>query len=257
MTELTYRTGRKPVWCPGCGDFGVFASLTKAMKILHLPNHETVVFSGIGCSSRIAGYVDVYGFNLLHGRSVPAAIGAKLAKPKLTVLSIGGDGDLFSIGCGHIPHAVRSNVDITVICIDNFVYGLTKGQNSPTTPLCNDCGLNNNDETSNVPIDPISMVIASSMSAQSSFVAQGLDSDVAHLAELFVAGIRHKGFSFINVITDCTTYRKEMYLRIKEECTPIDPEHNPHDIDAALKMARISMEGKPYLGVFFEGNSIK
>ncbi len=107
MKEKTYLTERKPIWCPGCGNFGVLAAIVRAFENLEIPNHKIGIFSGIGCSARITGYLNTFGFNLLHGRSVPVAEGAKLANPSLTILVIGGDGDLFSIGAGHMPHAVR------------------------------------------------------------------------------------------------------------------------------------------------------
>ena len=251
MKEKTYlyRTERKPIWCPGCGDFGILTAVIRAFENLEIPNHKIGVFSGIGCSARIAGYLNTFGFNLLHGRAIPAAEGAKLANPSLTVLAIGGDGDLFSIGAGHMPHAVRSNCDITVICVNNFVYGLTKGQTSPTTPLLDsDVGQNGY-----APVDPVFAVTAYSISTRKSFIAQGISTDVAHLTNLILEGIKHRGFSFISVLTLCATYRKEMFEKIKASCVYLDQSHDPSDINAALRLAETPVAANPHLGIFFKG----
>jgi 2-oxoglutarate ferredoxin oxidoreductase subunit beta len=132
LTLDFYKSDEKPTWCPGCGDFGVLASLYRAFAELDLDPAKTVVVSGIGCSSRLPGFVSTYGFHSLHGRPLPVAMGVKLANPDLTVIAVGGDGDGFAIGAGHFPHAARRNVDITYLVMDNEIYGLTKGQVSPT-----------------------------------------------------------------------------------------------------------------------------
>lgn len=251
MSASNMRTELKPVWCPGCGDFAVLQSMAKALQELAVPNHLVGVFSGIGCSSRIAGYIDTYGINSLHGRAIPLARGAKLARPELTVFAVGGDGDMFSIGGGHMAHAVRSNIDITVICLDNFVYGLTKGQTSPTTPL--GMGANSSDGVS--PVDPVFSVLAYSVGARQSFVAQGISSDPKHLKDLIVQAVRHPGFSFVNILTSCTTYRKGEFDALKERCLYLDASHDERDLMAAMKLAQTPVEATPYLGVFFKGGS--
>src|SRR5512144_2108695 len=129
-----YKSELKPIWCPGCGDFGVVQAICRALARTGRPPHEIAFVSGIGCSSRIPGYTTAYGFNTVHGRALPIAEGIKMANPELLVLVAGGDGDGFSIGGGHVPHAVRRNQDITYIVMDNQIYGLTKGQLSPTSP---------------------------------------------------------------------------------------------------------------------------
>jgi len=128
-----FKSDLKPIWCPGCGDFGVLASLYRAFAHLDLDPAKTVVVSGIGCSSRLPGFVSTYGVHTLHGRPLPVAMGVKLANPDLNVIAVGGDGDGFAIGAGHFPHAARRNVDITYLVMDNEIYGLTKGQVSPTS----------------------------------------------------------------------------------------------------------------------------
>lgn len=247
--KSAYRSELKPVWCPGCGDFAVLSALTGALEELEVPNHQVALFSGIGCSSRIAGYVDVYGFNTLHGRAIPFARGAKLAKPDLTVLALGGDGDLFSIGGGHVAHAVRSNVGIKVICLDNFVYGLTKGQVSPTTPP----ELASEGSAVPHPIDPVVAVLAASLGSARSFVAQGISSDPKQLKELFVQAIRHPGFAFVNVLTCCPTYRKEPFEALKARAARLDASHDPGNLLAALALASRPVMEAPLTGIFFRG----
>ena len=129
-----FKSDLKPIWCPGCGDYGVVTAIYRALAAIKRPPHEIAFISGIGCSSRIPGYTTAYGFNTVHGRALPIAQGIKMANPDLLVLAAGGDGDGFSIGGGHVPHAIRRNLNITYIVMDNQIYGLTKGQLSPTTP---------------------------------------------------------------------------------------------------------------------------
>ncbi len=133
LTAADYKSDYKPIWCPGCGDFTVLGAITKALAMLQLPPHEVAVVSGIGCSSRIPAYTTCYGFHGVHGRALAAGTGLKVARPDLTVLVTGGDGDGYSIGGNHFMHACRRNVDLTYIVMDNHVYGMTKGQASPTT----------------------------------------------------------------------------------------------------------------------------
>lgn len=128
-----YKTSVKPIWCPGCGHFSVLAAISKAMAALQLPKQDAVVVSGIGCSSRLPAYIDSYGFHGVHGRALPVATGLKAARPDLNVIVAGGDGDGYSIGGNHFLHACRRNMDLVYIVMDNQVYGMTKGQSSPTT----------------------------------------------------------------------------------------------------------------------------
>ena len=265
-----YRTKLKPVWCLGCGNFGLLSAITRrVLPNLGIPNHQTLIVSGIGCSSRIPAYVGTYGLNSIHGRAVVIAQGAKLTKPELTVVAIGGDGDFFSIGAGHLPHAVRRNIDITCIMVNNFVYALTRGQTSPTTPhLQRGEGAFLSQEFY-PPLDPMLDMVSYSVSTQSSFIAQGIATDVAHLDWLIEEGIKHKGFSFIMVLTPCaifnepglfnTIMEKASYLREGElvELPASLKEkpwlHDPSDIGLALRLAQSPVLEKPHLGVFFKG----
>jgi 2-oxoglutarate ferredoxin oxidoreductase subunit beta len=236
---------------------------------LGIPKHQTLIVSGIGCSSRIPGYVDCYGLNSIHGRAVPIAQGAKLAKPELTVIAIGGDGDFFSIGAGHLPHAVRRNIDITYIMVNNFVYALTKGQISPTTPYLERGEGPFLSQQFYPPVDPMLDMVSYSVSTQSSFIAQGIATDVAHLAWLIEEGIKHEGFSFIIVLTPCVTFDPpELFNTIREKASylregePVELPtsstenpwlHDPGNINLALMLAQVPVLEKPYLGVFFRG----
>src|SRR5271166_1630100 len=199
-----FKSDLKPIWCPGCGDFGVLQAIYRALASVARPPHEIAFVSGIGCSSRIPGYTTAYGFNSVHGRALPIAQGIKLARPELLVLVAGGDGDGFSIGGGHVPHAIRRNLDLTYIVMDNQIYGLTKGQLSPTSPR----GLKT--PTSEYgsfeePVNPLLYVLAYG----ANFVAQGTPTDMAGLTEVIEAAIRYPGFSFVNVQSPCVTYGEE------------------------------------------------
>ena len=193
----------KQNWCPGCGDFSVQAAIQRALGNLGRAPHEVVIVSGIGCSSRLPGYINAYGFHSIHGRSLPLAQGVKLANPALTVLACGGDGDGFAIGLGHTIHAMRRDLDITYIVMDNHVYGLTKGQVSPRS----DRGFvtkTSPDGSAETPVSALELAL----SAGAGFIAQGFSKELNELASLIEAGIQHVGFSFINVFSPCVTFNK-------------------------------------------------
>ena len=189
---------------PGCGDYGVLAALERALVKLGRPPHEVVMISGIGCSSRLPGYMSTYGFHGVHGRSLPAATGLKLSRPDLEVIVVGGDGDGYSIGGNHFIHACRRNVDMLYIVMDNRVYGMTKGQPSPTTEPDWDSdiapggiGLR--------PFNPLALAIG----AGANFVARGFAGQPDKLADLMVEGSRWPGFAYIEVLSPCVTFRPE------------------------------------------------
>ncbi len=228
-----FKKDTKPVWCAGCGHYGVLNAVYRAMEEFDIPREDFVIVSGIGCSSRLPGYVDVYGFNAVHGRALPIATGVKAANPKLTVLAIAGDGDALSIGGGHIPHAARRNVDITYLIMDNSIYALTKGQASPTTPLY-DITSSTTYGTIEEPLDAVSLALGYGVS----FVARGYSGDVKHLASLIVDGVRHPGFSMIHIITPCVTWRGKQEGRETKELTYyLDGEHDAFDMSSAVKVA--------------------
>jgi 2-oxoglutarate ferredoxin oxidoreductase subunit beta len=222
-----------PVWCPGCGNYGVLSAVYQALAELDTPKEDVVIVSGIGCSSRLPGYVDVYGFNAVHGRALPIATGVKSANPELTVLAVGGDGDALSIGGGHIPHAARRNVDITFLVMDNSIYALTKGQASPTTPL-DSITSSTAYGTIEEPLDAVSLALAYGVT----FVARGYSGNVKHLSSLIVDGVRHRGFSMIHIVTPCVTWRgKQGIQQVKDLAYYLDGEHDPSDMACAVKIS--------------------
>ncbi len=202
-TFKDFRNNVKPNWCPGCGDFSVQAAIQRAAAAAGLEPDNLAVISGIGCSGRISGYIKSYGFHSIHGRSLPIAQGVKMANRELTVIASGGDGDGFAIGMGHTIHAIRRNIDITYIVMDNQIYGLTKGQTSPRSGT----GF----KTKSTPegsIEPALSPMEMALTAGATFVAQSFSTDLKDLTNIIEAGIRHKGFSFINVFSPCVTYNK-------------------------------------------------
>ncbi|HEV7484884.1 MAG TPA: 2-oxoacid:ferredoxin oxidoreductase subunit beta [Thermoanaerobaculia bacterium] len=226
-----YKTDLKPVWCPGCGDFAVLNSVYRALSDLHIEPHQTAIISGIGCSSRLPGYVETYGFNSLHGRALPLATGMKLAAPNLTVLAVGGDGDGLAIGGNHFMHAARRNVDIAYFMMDNEIYGLTKGQAAPTTP--------SGDKTKStiygnpeVSVDPCALAI----SLGASWVGRGFSGDVKGTTELMKLAISHHGFAFLNIISPCVTWRGDHQTKeLRAKLAAIPADHDRADRTAALR----------------------
>ncbi len=195
-----YRNDYQPVWCKGCGDYAVLRSFTMAFAELKLDPKNIAMISGIGCSSRLPGYLNSYGFNSVHGRGLPIASGLKFARPDLTVVAVGGDGDGFSIGGGHILHAIRRNTPITYIVIDNNIYGLTKGQASPTTwqNTKKERGLAGGDEKE---INPIHIVF----SYGAPFIARADANNIKHTAKIIKEAIEYPGFSFVHCFSNCVT----------------------------------------------------
>ncbi len=212
-----YKSGIKAVWCPGCGHFAVLSALTKAMAHLELVKEDVAVVSGIGCSSRLPAYIDTYGFHGVHGRALAAASGLKAARPDLTVIAAGGDGDGFSIGGNHFLHACRRNMDMTYIVMDNEVYGMTKGQASPTT-LPDWCNSKMTPHGTGIPsFNPAAIALA----AGAGFIARGYSGEPSELARLLVEAIEHPGFAFVQVLSGCVTYRPDQ-KSWKEEVHPLD-----------------------------------
>ena len=202
-TFKDFRNNVQPNWCPGCGDFSVQAAIQRAAANVGLEPENLAVISGIGCSGRISGYINSYGFHGIHGRVLPIAQGVKMANRDLTVIASGGDGDGFAIGMGHTVHAIRRNINITYIVMDNQIYGLTKGQTSPRSAA----GF----KTKSTPEGSIEQAISPmelALTVGATFVAQSFSTDLKDLTSLIEAGIKHDGFSFINVFSPCVTYNK-------------------------------------------------
>jgi len=198
-----YRSNIEPTWCPGCGDFGVVAGLAKAYAGQMFNPSSVMTISGIGCSSRLPLWMNSYGVHSCHGRAIPVAVGAKIARPDLPVTVTIGDGDCWSIGGGHIPSAARKNIDLSVFVMDNNTYALTKNQTSPTSRQGLPGSLQpygNIDEPMNV----LEMIIT--MGA--TFVAQTYSGNPKHMSAVMEKALAHKGFAYINIISPCPTYNK-------------------------------------------------
>jgi 2-oxoglutarate ferredoxin oxidoreductase subunit beta len=244
LTARDFKSGVKPVWCPGCGDYSVLSAITKALAELQLPPEKVSVISGIGCSSRMPAYLNSYGFHGVHGRAVALATGLKLSRPDLTVLVTGGDGDGFSIGGNHFLHACRRNVDMTYIVMDNRVYGMTKGQPSPTTEPDWDSALSPGG-TGLRPFNPLVIALASG----ANFIARGFSGDPNGTARLIVEAIRTPGFSFVEVLSPCVTFRGDQrgWKRIVRPA-PVDP---TEDIGRAAR--RLMTDDGFNLGILYTG----
>ena len=244
LTPQSYKTEEHPIWCPGCGDFGVLASLYNSLAGLKIHPKDLVVVSGIGCSGRTPGFIKSYGFHTLHGRVLPVALGVKLANPSLQVIGVGGDGDGFAIGGGHIPHAARRNPDMTYLVMDNSTYGLTKGQYSPTSPTGFQAG---STPYGNIeqPLNPLAMLIAYG----ATFVGQGYSGKPRELAELITKAIEHKGFAFVNIISPCITFYNT-YKVIPPRLAEVPKDHDVTDQAKAFALALHT--DHVALGVFYQ-----
>ncbi|MBI3680059.1 MAG: 2-oxoacid:ferredoxin oxidoreductase subunit beta [Acidobacteria bacterium] len=253
LTVADFKGKVDPDWCPGCGDFGVLAALKAALADLNIAPHEAVTISGIGCSSNLPGFINTYGMHTLHGRALAVATGVKLANHDLHVIVTGGDGDGFGIGGNHFLHTMRRNVDLLYVAMDNQIYGLTTGQCSPTSRL----GMKTKSTpfgSVEGPINPIVLALA----AGATFIARGFSGEPKHLTELMKQGIRHKGFSFIDVFSPCVTYNLDnTYPWFKQRVRKLesDSSYDPTNWDAAMEKAQMWGDEIP-IGKFFERTDI-
>jgi len=247
VTPADLKSNVKPIWCPGCGDFGVLNSFYKAISDMGIDPSMLAIASGIGCSGRFPAFVNAYGFHGVHGRVLPLATGIKLGNPELTVYALGGDGDAFSIGAGHLPHAARRNVDITYIVMDNEIYGLTKGQPSPTSPV----GMERKASpygSIDSPLDPLRMVLA----AGATFVARGFSGRPRELTEILKEATAHRGFSFVQVYSPCVTFYNT-YDHYKERVDDLPADHDTSDLLAAIRYA--TDPDVTYLGIMYRDSA--
>lgn len=248
LTAKDFRSTLKPIWCPGCGDYGVVTGIYRALAAIGRPPHEIAFISGIGCSSRIPGYTTAYGFNTLHGRALPIAQGIKMANPELLVLVAGGDGDGFSIGGGHVPHAIRRNPDLTYIVMDNQIYGLTKGQVSPTSARGTKTPSSVYGSMED-PVNPLLYVLAYG----AGFVAQAAPADMEGMANIIEEAIRFPGFAFVNIQSPCISFGDpDNQLKLqKAKLRKLSAEgHDPTNRIRAMELAQDY--GKTlYTGVFY------
>lgn len=247
-TFKDFRNNIKPNWCPGCGDFSVQAAIQKAAANVGLEPEEVALITGIGCSGRLSGYINAYGVHAIHGRALPLAQGVKMANRDLTVIASGGDGDGYAIGMGHTIHALRRNMNMTYIVMDNQIYGLTKGQTSPSSAV----GF----VTKSTPKGNIEKNVAPlelALSSGATFVAQGFSSDIKGLTKLIEDAINHDGFSFVNVFSPCVTYNKiNTYDWFKENLTSIDDIENYDTTDKQLAIQTVLEHESMLKGIVYQ-----
>lgn len=243
-----FRSEVKPTWCPGCGDFGVLNSLQTACATLNIQVKDLVVVSGIGCSSNLPGFMNSYGMHTLHGRGLAVAQGIKLGNHGLTVVSSGGDGDGYGIGVGHFIHAMRRNINMTYIVMNNQIYGLTTGQASPTTAKSLKTKSTPGGNLENA-LNPIGLALM----AGASFVGRGFSGDATGLAELMTQAIAHKGFSLVDVLSPCVTYNKfNTYAWFRERVYKLaEKGHDSSNMEMAIK-ASMDWDQRIGTGVLFQ-----
>lgn len=253
-------TADHPTWCPGCGDFAVLAAYYRVLEKLQYPHQNIVTMAGIGCSSRFPYFVNSHGVHYIHGRALPFAAGVSLGRDDAHVFVFGGDGDGFSIGGNHLVHTGRKNVNMTYVIMDNSVYGLTKKQTSPTSPL----GFKSKTDPSgsiDQPINPMRTLVNSG----ATFVARSHATQVNHMIEMMERAARHEGFSVVEILSECVEFyegafdaavprKGGKFVTIEERRNDGTPEdalrHDPTDVIAAHRLA--SMEWPGVFGVFYE-----
>jgi 2-oxoglutarate/2-oxoacid ferredoxin oxidoreductase subunit beta len=253
-------TADHPTWCPACGDFAVLAAFYKVLEKRQLPHENIVTLAGIGCSSRFPYFVNTHGAHFIHGRSVPLASAISLARPELHVFLFGGDGDGFSIGGNHLEHGARKNIRLTYVIMDNFVYGLTKKQTSPTSPI----GFKSKTDPTGAidhPVNPIKKLIA----AGATFVARTHAAQVNHMIQMIERAMDHDGFSVVECLSECIEFfpgafdagnpRKGGEFKVIEEkkwddTAEDEARHDVTDEIAAYRLANLPFPG--LFGVFYE-----
>ena len=225
------RSQELPTWCPGCGYFGIHQGLNSAIQQLGLPHHEVVTVSGIGCAGRYPFFTNTYGLHTVHGRALPVSTGVKMANPNLTVFAVGGDGDGLAIGGGHLPHISRRDVDVNYLLFDNSIYGLTKGQPSPSSPK----GFKTKASPYGSQDTPLNATLLA-LSYGASFVARLFAGDPEGITKALVEGIKHKGFSFFHLYTTCVTFDKQFktWEHLKSWIHPLPKGHDPSHYRQAM-----------------------
>ena len=232
MVKMTDYAGSQPAWCPGCGNFAILNALKKALVELDLEPQRVLMVSGIGQAGKLPHYTRGNVLNVLHGRTLPAAAGAKMANPELVVLAVGGDGDGYGEGGNHFLHSLRRNHDITYLVHNNQVYALTKGQASPTS----DQGFvtKTTPHGASTPLNSMAVAIA----AGGTFVARGFSGDIDHLVGLIKSGIQHRGFALIDILQPCVSFNhKNTHAWYKERVYKLEAAYRPSDRSAAMEKA--------------------
>ena len=231
MPTIDDYAGQDPSWCPGCGNFPILKAVKQSFVELGLSPHQVLIVSGIGQSGKLPHYMRCNTFNGLHGRTLPVATGAKLANHELTVVAVAGDGDCYGEGGNHLLHTIRRNPDITVMVHNNQIYGLTKGQASPTT----ETGMATKLQPEGVVLSPFNPVTLA-VSQNAGFVARGFSGEIPHLTELIKEAVNHRGFSIVDILQPCITFNKlNTYSWYKERIYKLDANYNPEDMTLALE----------------------
>ena len=238
-------------WCPGCGNFGIINSLKGALAELELKPEDVILVSGIGQAAKTPHYVNSNVFNGLHGRSLPPAFGAKIANKDMEVIVTSGDGDMYGEGGNHLIHNIRRNIDITCFVHNNQIYGLTKGQGSPTTEVCQVTSLQP-DGVRVSAFNPISFAVSQNIG----FVGRSFSGDPEHLKEMMKQAINHKGFALLDILQPCVSFNKVNTAKwYKDRIYKLDEHHDPTDIEAAFKKSlEFGDDGIP-LGVIYKNPS--
>ncbi|EMA47486.1 2-oxoglutarate ferredoxin oxidoreductase subunit beta [Halococcus morrhuae DSM 1307] len=241
-----FKSDKQPTWCPGCGDFGTMNGMMKALANTGNDPDNTFIVAGIGCSGKIGTYMHSYALHGVHGRALPVGIGVKSANPDLEVMVSGGDGDGYSIGAGHFVHAARRNMDMTYVVMDNRIYGLTKGQFSPTSREDFETSTSP-DGPKQSPVNPLALALA----ADGTFIAQSFSSDAQRHEEIVQQAVEHDGFGFVNVYSPCVTFNDvDTYDYFRDTIVDVDDEdHDPTDRDAAREKITNDTE---YQGVIYQ-----
>lgn len=250
LSSKDFDTVAKPDWCPGCGNFGIQVAIKQALANLNIEPHRIAMISGIGCSSKMPHWVDTYGLHTLHGRSVPPASGVKLANPKLTVLINGGDGDGYGIGMGHFVHVMRRNIDMTYMVHNNMVYGLTKGQATPTSAK----GYKSPSTPFGAIEEPLNP-IALALTMGATFIARGYAGDAPHLTKLIEEAVKHKGFSFIDIYQPCVTFNKiNTYAYFLQHVYKLETDAGFDKTSFEQAMKKAWQTDKLPIGIFYQVN---
>jgi 2-oxoglutarate ferredoxin oxidoreductase subunit beta len=212
LTAKAFKTDQEVRWCPGCGDYAILAAVQSFMPELELPRERIVFVSGIGCAARFPYYMQTYGMHSIHGRAPAIATGLALSRPDLSVWVVTGDGDALSIGGNHLIHALRRNVDVKILMFNNQIYGLTKGQYSPTSPLGT---VNKTTPMGSLdwPFNPVALALG----AEATFVARSIDTDRAHLTETLRRAANHPGAAFVEIYQNCNVYNDGAFDAVREE----------------------------------------
>ena len=253
--EFTPGIEPQATWCPGCGDFGVLKALKGAMAELGKNPDEVALFTGIGCSGKLNSYFNSYGFHTIHGRSLPVARAAKLANPNLEVIAAGGDGDGYGIGGNHLIHTARENHDMTYIVFNNEIFGLTKGQTSPTSPKGHKSKTQPHGSAKE-PLRPLSL----SLTSGSSYIARTAAVNPNQAKEIIVEAMEHDGFAHIDFLTQCPTWNKDArqyvpYIDVNEsDDYDFDPTDRREAADMMAETEQALHEGKVLTGRFYVDN---